>query len=88
MLITNSGRNRWAEKKRELQVVPPMNDDQSALTTLISCIECAKTMQIERIEPEGHGKDKDMIQYRCEHCGKKERVRLIRGTWPQTRQAV
>ena len=34
-----------------------MNDDQSPLTTLISCIECAKTMRIERIDPESDGKD-------------------------------
>ncbi len=63
---------------------PPMNDDQSALTTLISCIECAKTMRIEKIEPDGEGKD--IIQYRCEHCGRIERVRLVRRTWPSPRR--
>jgi RNase P subunit RPR2 len=60
-----------------------VNDDQSPLTTLISCIECAKTMRIERIDPEGYGKD--IIQYRCEHCGRIERVRLLHGTWPLAR---
>jgi hypothetical protein len=56
-----------------------MNDHQSLLTKLISCVECAKTMRIERIDPDGDGKD--MIQYRCEHCGRIERLRLIRRTW-------
>ena len=62
------------------QVAPPMNDDQSPLTTLISCVECAKTMRIEKIDPDGKGRD--MIQYRCDSCGRIERLRLIRRTWP------
>jgi hypothetical protein len=57
---------------------PPMNDVQSPLAKLISCAECAKTMRIERIDPDGDGKD--MIQYRCEHCGRIERLRFIRRT--------
>jgi RNase P subunit RPR2 len=66
------------------QVAPPMNDDQSPLTTLISCVDCAKTMRIEKIDPDGKGRD--MIQYRCDHCGRIERLRLIRRTWPSARQ--
>ena len=61
-----------------------MNDDQSPLTTLISCVECAKTMRIEKIDPDGKGRD--MIQYRCDYCGRIERLRLIRRTWPSARQ--
>jgi len=61
-----------------------MNDDQSPLTTLISCVECAKTMRIEKIDPDGKGRD--MIQYRCDSCGRIERLRLIRRTWPSARQ--
>jgi hypothetical protein len=57
-----------------------LNDDQSPLTTLILCIECSETMRIEEINPEGDGKA--IIQYRCEHCGRIERLRLIRRTWP------
>ncbi|MGY3607650.1 MULTISPECIES: hypothetical protein [unclassified Bradyrhizobium] len=53
-----------------------MNDDRSPLLTLISCIICRKTMRLERSTP---GKDgKDIIQYRCEDCGRVERVRLLR----------
>jgi len=59
-----------------------MNDDRSPLTTLISCVECAKTMRIERIDPESDGKD--IIQYRCEYCDRIERLRLVRGTWPSS----
>jgi len=61
-----------------------MNDDKSPLTTLISCVECAKTMRIEKIDPDGKGRD--MIQYRCDTCGRIERLRLVRRTWPSARQ--
>jgi hypothetical protein len=61
-----------------------MNDDQSPLTTLISCIECVKTMRIERIDPDGDGKE--IIQYRCGHCARIERLRLVRRTWPSPSQ--
>jgi hypothetical protein len=57
-----------------------MNDDRSPLLTLISCIACRETMRIERITPNGDGKD--IIQYRCEQCGRIERVWLFRGSWP------
>lgn len=69
---------------RHVSSCPPMNDDQSPLTTLISCIECAKTMRIEKIDPDGDSKD--IIQYRCEHCGRIERLRLVRRTWPPPSQ--
>jgi hypothetical protein len=64
---------------------PPMNDDQTALTTLISCIDCARTMRIEKIDPDGKGKD--IVQYRCGRCGRIERIRLVRRTWPSPRRA-
>jgi hypothetical protein len=34
-----------------------MNDDESPLTTLMSCIVCAETMKLERISPDGEGDD-------------------------------
>src|SRR5258708_35565071 len=70
-------------RKPRFKLPRQMNDDQSALTTLISCVPCAKTMRIERIDPDGGGGD--IIQYRCEHCGQTERLRLVRRTWPARR---
>jgi hypothetical protein len=43
-----------------------MNDDQSPLVTLISCMVCAKTMKLETIAPDAEGDD--LIKYRCEQC--------------------
>jgi hypothetical protein len=57
-----------------------MNDDQSPLITLISCMVCAKTMKLETIAPDGEGDD--LIKYRCEQCGRIERLRLARRSWP------
>jgi hypothetical protein len=57
-----------------------MNDDRSPLLTLISCIVCRLTMRLEKSHPGEDGKD--IIQYRCEQCGRIERVTLIRGSWP------
>jgi hypothetical protein len=57
-----------------------MNDDRNPLLTLISCIICRKTMRLERSSPGDDGKD--IIQYRCEKCGRIERVRLVRASWP------
>jgi hypothetical protein len=34
-----------------------MNDDQSPLITLMSCMVCAKTMKFETIAPDGEGDD-------------------------------
>src|SRR5258708_34318986 len=70
-------------RKPRFKLPRQMNDDQSALTTLISCVPCAKTMRIERIDPDGDGRD--IIQYRREHCGQTERLRLVRRTWPHRR---
>jgi hypothetical protein len=62
-----------------------MNDDRNPLLTLMSCIICKKTMRLERSTPADDGKD--VIQYRCEQCGRIERVRLVRGSWPSESQA-
>jgi hypothetical protein len=62
-----------------------MNDDRSPLLTLISCITCKKTMRLEKLSPADDGKD--VIQYRCERCGRIERVHLVRGTWPLERRS-
>ena len=49
------------------------NDDKSPLIDLLTCIVCKVTMKIAN-EP----KDQDVVQYRCEQCGRTELVRLIR----------
>ena len=53
-----------------------LNDDKSPLTSLLNCIVFKETMKIEKSEPDTEGKD--IIQYRCEQCGRIERVRLFR----------
>ena len=58
-----------------------MNDDHNPLITLISCIICRKTMRLEGSKPD-EDRGKDIIQYRCDECGRIERVRLVRGIWP------
>jgi hypothetical protein len=60
-----------------------VNDDRSPLLTLISCISCIRTMRLETSFPGTEGKD--IIQYRCEQCGRIERVLLVRRTWPAER---
>lgn len=60
-----------------------VNDDRSPLVTLISCIVCNRAMRLEKSDPGDDGKD--LIQYRCEQCGRIERVHLIRGAWPLAR---
>jgi hypothetical protein len=57
-----------------------MNDDRNPLLTLISCIMCKKSMRLEGSHPGGN--QKDIIQYRCDQCGRIERVRLLRRSWP------
>jgi RNase P subunit RPR2 len=57
-----------------------MNDDRSPLLTLMSCVDCGRTMRLETSYPDSDGKD--LLQYRCSQCGSIERVRLIRRTWP------
>jgi RNase P subunit RPR2 len=61
-----------------------MNDDDSPLLTLISCIVCRRTMRLEKSSPGEREDGKDIIQYRCEQCGRIERVSLVRGSWPAT----
>ena len=61
-------------------VGPTMNDDRSPLVTLMSCMVCAKTMKLETIAPDGEGDD--LIKYRCGQCGRIERLRLVRRSWP------
>ena len=57
-----------------------MNDDRSPLISLMSCMVCAKTMKLETIAPYGEGND--LIKYRCGQCGRIERLRLARRSWP------
>jgi hypothetical protein len=45
-----------------------MNDDESPLTDLMSCITCSQIMKLEKSTPDGAGGD--FIQYRCETCGR------------------
>jgi len=60
-----------------------VNDDRSPLLTLISCIDCNRTMRLEKSSPGDDGND--VIQYRCEQCSRIERVHLIRRDWPSER---
>ena len=57
-----------------------MNDDHNPLVTLLTCIVCRQTMRLEGSKPDEQGKD--IVQYRREECGRIERVRLVRGSWP------
>jgi hypothetical protein len=75
-IVIDWGRNE--QFRRLLDAL--MNDDQSPLTTLISCMVCSKTMKFERISPDGEGDD--LLQYRCGQCNRIERLRLLRGRWP------
>ena len=52
------------------------NDDRSPLIDLLTCVECKVTMKIARSDPDANGSD--LVQYRCDLCGKIELVRLIR----------
>jgi ssDNA-binding Zn-finger/Zn-ribbon topoisomerase 1 len=66
-----------AESEREVtRLRNHSNDDKSPLIGLLNCIVCKETMKIEKSEPDTEGKD--IIQYRCEQCGRIERVRLFR----------
>jgi hypothetical protein len=53
-----------------------LNDDKSPLIDLLSCFVCKETMKIEKSTPDFEGSD--MIQYRCQRCGRIELVRLFR----------
>ena len=52
------------------------NDDKSPLIDLLTCIECKVTMKIANSDPDENGSD--LVQYRCDLCGRIELVRLIR----------
>ena len=52
------------------------NDDRSPLIDLLTCIVCKVTMKIEKSDPDENGCD--LVQYRCDLCGRIELVRLIR----------
>ena len=52
------------------------NDDKSPLIDLLTCIVCNVTMKIAKSDPDANGSD--LVQYRCELCGRIELVRLIR----------
>jgi hypothetical protein len=56
--------------------VKGVNDDQSPLLNLITCVVCRQTMKLEKIDPDGEGND--LVQYRCQQCGRIERLRLFR----------
>jgi len=58
------------------------NDDKSPLIDLIRCIECNKTMKLEKSSPDAEGRD--IIQYRCGLCNRIERVQLLRGSRDST----
>jgi hypothetical protein len=53
-----------------------MNDDKSPLADLMNCITCSQTMKLEKSTPDGAGGD--LLQYRCEICGRIEMLRLLR----------
>jgi hypothetical protein len=53
-----------------------MKDDRSPLLDLMSYMVCHKIMKLEMIDPDDEGND--LIQYRCELCGRIERLRLFR----------
>jgi hypothetical protein len=57
-----------------------MNDDKSPLTDLMSCIVCHRIMKLEKSSPDGEGGD--LIQYRCETCGRIETLKLVRRSPP------
>jgi hypothetical protein len=53
-----------------------VNDDQSPLLNLITCVVCNQTMRLERIDPDNRGNE--IIHYRCKLCHGVERLRLFR----------
>ena len=52
------------------------NGDKSPLIDLLTCIECKVTMKIAKSAPSTNGSD--LVQYRCDLCGRTELVRLNR----------
>jgi hypothetical protein len=53
-----------------------VNDDQSPLLNLMTCMVCKQAMKLEKVDPDVGGNA--LIQYRCRLCGRIERVRLLR----------
>jgi hypothetical protein len=53
-----------------------MNDDKSPLIDLMNCMVCNRIMKLEKSAPDGTGSD--LIQYRCEACGRIETLKLVR----------
>jgi hypothetical protein len=53
-----------------------VNDDQSPLLDLMTCVACNQTMKLEKVDPDEGGND--LIQYRCQLCGGIERLLLFR----------
>jgi hypothetical protein len=53
-----------------------VNDDQSPLLNLMTCMVCKQTMKLEKVDPDVGGNA--LIQYRCKLCGRIERLRLLR----------
>ena len=76
-MVTRSGRE-WDSGM--MAVGGTMNDDQSPLVTLITCMVCAKKMKLETIAPDGEGDG--LMKYHCGQCGRIERLRLARRSWP------
>jgi hypothetical protein len=68
---------RLVEPELKAEVINA-NDDKSPLIDLLTCIICKVTMKIASSTPESSGTE--IIQYRCEQCGRIELVRLIRGS--------
>ena len=62
------------------------NDDRSPLIDLLTCIVCKVTMKIAISAPEAGGRD--LVQYRCELCGRIVLVRLLRRSRVGCHQAV
>ena len=60
----------------EGEAVSNANDNKSPLIHLLTCIVCKVTMKLEKSSPDAEGSD--LVQYRCELCGRNELVRLLR----------
>lgn len=65
-------------RKAEIKVTTPTNDDKSPLIDLLTCAACNLQMAISQSFPEASGSD--LVRYRCNQCGGIEIIRLIRRT--------
>jgi hypothetical protein len=68
--------------KVPVEITEHSNDDRCRLIDLMTCIDCLKTMFLERVDPDEDGKD--LILYRCAICQRSEVVRLSRRRWPNS----